>query len=473
MSDVLRSVIRTLSDSALYIHETLHSRSSSTTSNRGVARRSKKVNLAEKPDGSKYLSKLPVEIISQILIYLLNDECDLRELLLLNKRYDLYFNARWNKCTTQFLWRNVNIGNNSKWQQLLSTLSSMNAYNYFSCIRDIYIHNVTIDYSHFFDLTKQLVSVKLLSIENMKSIAPSRGLISLSKNMATMICLKEVNIYNSSRCIWTAMILIFQRSPFIQKISISGCDFNEGDLCSVVSFCPNLIEFNLEIPAEFHSLIGGDVMISSLTRHCNKVQCISLEGLVSISDDGLVAIVRILGPKLKKFQLKTCNYLTENGLSKIADCRELKKLTLSNIPSLNDHILRIIVNRISKTLEFLQLESVPISDHGIQHIANNGTSLKQLRLYDLHLLTDISFLGKTESRGLSKLKQLILHGSPALSNPKGVEQFGAVLLERLELVGCISVDENLMNVMIIHFSKLKRFIYSGPHASREFQTVNL
>jgi len=207
-----------------------------------------------------------------------------------------------------------------------------------------------------------------------------------------------------------------------------------------------------------------------LTRHCNKVQCISLEGLVSISDDGLVAIVRILGPKLKKFQLKTCNYLTENGLSKIADCRELKKLTLSNIPSLNDHILRIIVNRISKTLEFLQLESVPISDHGIQHIANNGTSLKQLRLYDLHLLTDISFLGKTESRGLSKLKQLILHGSPALSNPKGVEQFGAVLLERLELVGCISVDENLMNVMIIHFSKLKRFIYSGPHASREFQT---
>jgi hypothetical protein len=430
------------------------------------------MNLAEKPDGSKYLSKLPVEIILQILTYLLNDECDLRELLLLNKRYDLYFNARWNKCTTQFLWRNVNISNNSKWNQLLFTLSSKNAYHYFSFIRDIYIHDVTIEYSHFFDLTKQLVSVKLLSIENMKSIAPSKGLISLSRNMATMICLKEVNIYNSSRCILAAMILIFQRSPFIQKITISGCDFNEGDLCSVISFCPNLIEFNLEIPTEFRSLIGGDVMISCLTRQCNKVQYISLEGLGLISDDGLAAIIRIFGPKLKKLQLKTCNDLTENGLCRIAECRELKKLTLSNIPSLNDHIIRMIVSRISKTLEFLQLESVPVSDQGILSIANNGISLKQLRLYDLHLLTDISFLGKTESLGLSKLKQLILHGSPALSNPKGIEQFGAVLLERLELVGCISIDEKLLNVMIIHFSKLKRFIYSGPYASPEFQKVN-
>ncbi len=85
MSDLLRSVIRTLSDSALYIQETLHSRSNSNSSDRG-ARRRKFVNLAESPDGSKYLSKLPVEIIIHILTYLSNDKCDLLELLLLNKR---------------------------------------------------------------------------------------------------------------------------------------------------------------------------------------------------------------------------------------------------------------------------------------------------------------------------------------------------------------------------------------------------
>jgi hypothetical protein len=88
MSDILRSVIRTLSDSALYIQESLHTRSWSDRPVHGVRKR-KIVNLAESPDGSKYLSKLPVEIIFLILSYLAEDptnDCDLRELLLLNKR---------------------------------------------------------------------------------------------------------------------------------------------------------------------------------------------------------------------------------------------------------------------------------------------------------------------------------------------------------------------------------------------------
>jgi hypothetical protein len=181
----------------------------------------------------------------------------------------------------------------------------------------------------------------------------------------------------------------------------------------------------------------------------------------------LATIIEIFGPNLKKLQLKTCSDLTENGLNRIAECRKLKKLALSNIPRLCDRILTRIVSHFY--LEFLQLESVPVSDCGIQSIANRGSSLKQLRLYDLHLLTDISFL--SESCRLPKLKHLILHGSPALSNSKGVEQFGAPLLERLELVGCVSLDEKLLKAMIIHFSKLKRFIYAGPHASNEFQKV--
>ena len=358
-----------------------------------------------------------------------------------------------------------------RWNQLLLTLSSRSAQYYFSCIRDLYIHHVTIEYSQFFDITKQLVSIQLLSIENMKAIAPLHDLLSLSKNMATMIYLKEVNIYNSSRCILAPMILAFQRSPFIQKLSICGCDFNEGDLCSIVSFCHNLTEFNLDIPVQFRTLIGGDVLASCIARHCSKLQSLSLEGLGNISDNGLLAILKIHSHQLKKLQLKECSLLTEQSLLKIAECQGLKKLTLSNIPSLNDRILIRTVSKISITLEFLQLESVPISDIGIQIISTFGISLKQLRLYDLHLLTDISFLSHDDSNKLSKLKQLILHGSPALSNPKNIDKFGVPLLERLELVGCLSIDEPLLYEMITQFTKLKRIIYAGPHASLEFQKV--
>lgn len=286
-----------------------------------------------------------------------------------------------------------------------------------------------------------------------------------------MNCLRDIRIYNSSRCILGAMILIFQTSPFIQRLSITGSDFNEGDLCCIVSFCPNLIEFNLDIPTLFKDLLGGDALASCMARQCTKIQYLALEGLQNMSDDGLLSIIRSLGPQLERLQLKSCSQVTEYGLARIADCLNLKKLTLSHIPALNDGILIGIVTFIYKKLEFMQLESVPISNCGIQYISNVARSLKQLRLYDLDLLTDISFLSHSESHGLSNLKLLMLHGSPALSNSKDIEKFGAPLLERLELVGCVSIDEKLLNNMILNFSKLKRLIYAGPHASLEFQKV--
>lgn len=288
--------------------------------------------------------------------------------------------------------------------------------------------------------------------------------------MAAMLCLKDIRIYNSSRCITGLMGLIFQRSPFIQSLTISECDFNEGDLYFMISLCPNLIEFNLDVPVPIQGVIGGDALVFSMARHCEKLQYLSLEGLESLSDNGLSGLITKFGQQLKGLQLKTCRNLTENGLDRIAECQSLKKLTLSYISSLNDRILIRIVSHTSKTLEFIQLESVSISDYGIKNVSNIGKSLQELRLYDLNLLTDISFLSQ-DSRGLSNLKQLMLHGSPALSNSKDVYKFSAPLLERLELVGCVSLDETVLTNMVMQFSNLKRFIYAGPHASLEFQKV--
>lgn len=84
MSYMLRSVITAVSESASLLQETLYFRGNS--NNVGKHFRTKT------SDGSMYLSKLPVEIIYIIIHYLSESHSYngyLRDLLLLNKRYDL------------------------------------------------------------------------------------------------------------------------------------------------------------------------------------------------------------------------------------------------------------------------------------------------------------------------------------------------------------------------------------------------
>jgi hypothetical protein len=113
---------------------------------------------------------------------------------------------------------------------------------------------------------------------------------------------------------------------------------------------------------------------------------------------------------------------------------------------------------------------VPVSDRGIKAVAWNATSLKQLRMYDLQLVKDTSFLNSCQSTALfPKLRHLLLHGSPGLHEETSLENVGAPMLERLELVGCYRLEEKTMKKLLGHWKGLKRFIYVGAQASSEFQ----
>ena len=363
------------------------------------------------------------------------------------------------------------------WNSFYSVITSNLASHYYGSIRQLYLHTLSIEYGQWFSLTRNLTGLQLLSLEQVKLSPIHSSKIDFNHQLATMQCLKEMVISDCSRLILTPMILLFQRAPRIRKLSVTGSDFNEGDLCSMVSFCNNLTDITLGIEQSRQNgrdLAGGDTFASALIRHCPRIQCLDLTGLLSLSDTGFVALIKAYGPRLRKLQLRKAPIISTYALSQIAilcNGSTLKKLSFGATPGLTDRVLELIMTETATSLEFLQLDSVEITDKGARAVARHGKSLRQLRMYDLKNLTDISFISDREAVPLLNLRQLILHGSPDITEVHDLENLGAPQLERLELVGCYCIDEQLMRKMIRHFSQLSRFIYVGGHASPEFQKV--
>lgn len=363
------------------------------------------------------------------------------------------------------LWEHVDIENQKTWTAFHPSLFRTSTHFYGSFIRDVLISEVTLELNQWITFMDELVGLQILSLEK---IAIRRDTVGgpANRTQPILLCLKNVSLSDCSREIMHAIILLFQRAQRLKRLCITGCDFNEGDLCTIATMCPRLADFTLGVDEEHGS--GGDAFASTLALSCPKIQSLDLIGLSL--QTGLGSLIKAYGSRLKKLHLKKMSQISAADLMLIAEyCKgsTLNKLTLSRLPLLTDRVLDRILRATGASIEFLQLDSLPITDAGLAAVTRNCTNLTQLRMYDLRELQDLSFLNSKWPR----LKQIILHGSPDIAEVESLDNLGAPLLERLELVGCLSVPQDSLRRMLFHFTNLSRFVYVGAHATGDFQKV--
>ena len=342
-------------------------------------------------------------------------------------------------------------------------------FDYGSQIRNLNLHNMMISTIEWVGLTQQLHATVVFNLEKIEFYGDLEFLDRKSI-LPTMQCLQEVVFTDCTRNVYKGLDILVKRAPRIQKLSLCGSLLNEGDLCSIISQTLQLNEITLgfdQVSSTTYG-IGGDAFIAALVQFCPKVKGIDFTS-INLTDTGMIHLLRKFGHQLRKIQLKRMHLITRSSLSLISHyCHgpHLRKLSFCSIPMMTDDILESIISQ--NQIEFLQLDSLPITDRGMMAVSNHSMHLKQLRMYDLKLLQDFSFISN-KSLVFPVLKQFIVHGSPELGMEFNGQSIGAPGLERLELVGCFHMNESTLSKLVFHWKELVRFIYVGANASIEFQ----
>ena len=343
----------------------------------------------------------------------------------------------------------------------------------------------------------------------------SHLLQSYPQNLTTLI------LSDSPSCPLEPIITICSRSPGITRLAISGCNFNETDMCAMVSLCPNLRDIKLGSHAGASlttvGSAGGDVFAKTLAEKCPLLVGADLTGIISMTEIGWTRLMTSLGPRLQKLYIRRAMQIPLESLLLVQNCTSLKRLTIANVPHMDDDTMVQILQGIGKKLVFLQLESIVVTDTVLYSIATDCPHLSQLRLFQCPDLEKMEIL--LNNSNLKNLETLIIHNCDSITcnvvcsksaragsmtdftpessilpdvrkirdtsymSPSSVNHLASspasalldnipttpvtsccnitVPLAHLELVGCDQVEQKGLESMLKHWVGLRRFIYVG------------
>nr|KAJ3420331.1 hypothetical protein HK105_005805 [Polyrhizophydium stewartii] len=492
---------------------------------------------------------------------------------------------RWNLCASSFLWRHVEIESQRSFELLMRTLrlGGLATHQYGRSVHSISLMGVAVPPEDWAVLLRECRNVQSLHLERfcygaqgtptrlttmlmhgggagggaggagshvnvgqihapMSTLAPSAamsattpdapmsadaggGIVDASKLLAKF---RELVVDDSPQLPLGPIVQLLERAPKTRRLAISGCNFNEENMCTLVYYCPCLVDISLGSHMSNGQTLsgsaGGDAFANALATTCPELRAADLTGIVSMTDEGFANLIRTRGPQLHALQVRRAMQISVDALRMIAThCAHgaLKRLTLANIPHMTDELLlQILGSPLVESLECLQLEALAVGDATIAQVARLGVRLRQLRLYDLDQLADLASVVGGGRHTLPKLRQLVVHGSfrlaeetplvcvhgtlgaatgSQMASPQVVERliyhisemdpatalgtpdlvtpqsaFGgcsiaAPHLGRLEIVGCNALKEETLAKLLRHWVFAKRFVYVGPSVSKEFR----
>ncbi|EGF78851.1 expressed protein [Batrachochytrium dendrobatidis JAM81] len=360
-------------------------------------------------------------------------------------------NKKWNMCASAFLWKHVVFYQQQYYdvfQSMLMVKKSM-LHQYVRFVRSIRLEDITIQTNDWQRLVDACFNLESLFIKRVVSIIPATNLnaphatsnsttcsaytdlkntnvqVLSSASIPTKSCFslsrfQELVVSDSPQLRLSLLINLLQVSPKTKRISVSGCSFNEEDMCTMVKLCPNLVDISLGSHMSngqiFSRSSGGDAFAGALVTTCPNLKAVDLTGIVSMTDQGFTYFLSARGKTLQKLQIRLAMQISVDALSQIGRCCAfgyLKKLTLANIPHMTDELLMsILESLLRETLEFLQLEALNISDSTVAWIGQTCTELKQLRLCGLNQPLDLTVILSGRSLTFPKLRHLIIQDTP-------------------------------------------------------------
>ncbi|KAL2912400.1 hypothetical protein HK105_208103 [Polyrhizophydium stewartii] len=383
---------------------------------------------------------------------------------------------RWNLCASSFLWRHVEIESQRSFELLMRTLrlGGLATHQYGRSVHSISLMGVAVPPEDWAVLLRECRNVQSLHLERfcygaqgtptrlttmlmhgggagggaggagshvnvgqihapMSTLAPSAamsattpdapmsadaggGIVDASKLLAKF---RELVVDDSPQLPLGPIVQLLERAPKTRRLAISGCNFNEENMCTLVYYCPCLVDISLGSHMSNGQTLsgsaGGDAFANALATTCPELRAADLTGIVSMTDEGFANLIRTRGPQLHALQVRRAMQISVDALRMIAThCAHgaLKRLTLANIPHMTDELLlQILGSPLVESLECLQLEALAVGDATIAQVARLGVRLRQLRLYDLDQLADLASVVGGGRHTLPKLRQLVVHGS--------------------------------------------------------------
>jgi hypothetical protein len=309
-------------------------------------------------------------------------------------------------------------------------------------------------------------------------------------------------------------ILWLCKKTDLESLDITGCNFNETNMCDLVSNCPLLktVRLGSHVGASLTAVgsAGGDLFAETLIDNCIGLKNADLTGIISMTDQGWNRFIAHFGPQLEKLSVRRAIQISSHQFEFISICENLGSLTFSNVPHLLDQHLIAVLKSIGGQLEFLQLESVPISDLAINTIVADCENLTQLRLYHCDELEtlDVLFFG-SNMKSLTALSIQYCHGlsfnyecdckigsfgeidsatlpfvprirdvsymspiqplSPALHFNYSKILSVNIPIIHLEIIDCEGISNKGIFCMVKHLPNLKRFIFVGAALGSDFR----
>lgn len=140
------------------------------------------------------------------------------------------------------------------------------------------------------------------------------------------------------------------------------------------------------------------------------VATLSLRGCRRVTDTGLYAVVKHLGPRLRSLDLCNCSGVSAYGLQAVVrHCTELDHLALCGCPAVSDETIPIIFRYHNPAhIRTLDVRHCFLRDVGLTEIASYCPSLRRL---------DIRCCGLITPAGIDNLTQRVPHLTCALILP--------------------------------------------------------
>ncbi|CAN8302778.1 unnamed protein product [Cochlearia groenlandica] len=163
-------------------------------------------------------------------------------------------------------------------------------------------------------------------------------------------------------------------SVVVVEIRLERMQVSDSDL-SAISRCSNLEILHLVKTPEC-----TDSGLAAVAERCKRLRKLHIDGWKGnlIGDEGLVAVATFCS-QLQELVLIGMNPTTVSLEMLVAKCRNLKRLAICGCDTFGDHELSCIAAKCT-SLKKLCIKNCPISDMGIENLANGCPGLTKVKI---------------------------------------------------------------------------------------------
>lgn len=221
---------------------------------------------------NKIQENIPNEILWMIIEYAAMNckrtgkYADLLELSKVDRSFNCISNA--------FLWSEVNLTSPSQLRSILAVLRDPGKSQYFGyLIKSITLASISfIENKDWMDLLNSCAKLTSICVERCHI---QEGVGDTDFDPLTnppLESLRMIVVSDSPNCPVQPILSLCSRARVVSKLSITGCNYNESDMCQMIAYCPYLNDIKLgsHAGASLTTIgsAGGDEFARTLAENC-------------------------------------------------------------------------------------------------------------------------------------------------------------------------------------------------------------